>query len=55
MVGIDIVLSIAVLATLALFAGGLRLIKMSVSKKQGWLMIIAAIVLLGNVLILAWP
>ena len=48
------VLSIAVLAALALGGGGIALIRAGIRGK-GALMVIAGAVLLGNVLILAWP
>lgn len=46
-------LSIAVLATIALAAGGLWLIGRGVNRRQGALMLVAALVLLANVLIWA--
>ena len=48
-------LSIAMLAVLALALGGGWMIARRREKKQGVLMLIAALVLLGNVLIWAWP
>ena len=48
------VLSIGVLATLALALGGARVIRRG-ERKQGVLMLVAAAVILGNVLIWAWP
>lgn len=49
---IDLFLSIAVLAAAALGVGGVALLRRG-ERKRGWLMIVAAAVLLGNVLILA--
>ena len=51
----DLVLSIAVLAIAALILGGVRLIRRPGDAFRGWLMIVAAAVLLGNVMISAWP
>ena len=48
-------LSISMLAVFALGAGGGWMILKRREKKQGVLMVIAALVLLGNVLIWAWP
>ena len=48
-------LSIAMLAVLALVLGGGWTIARRNNKKQGVLMLVAALVLLGNVLIWAWP
>lgn len=44
-------LAIAMLAAFLLAAGGVRLIRRSEFRRQGWLMIVAALVLLGNVLV----
>jgi hypothetical protein len=49
-----ILLSIAVIAALLLFAGGVRTVARG-ERKQGLLMIGAALVTLGNVLIWIWP
>ena len=51
----DILLSIAVIACAALIWGGVRLIRAAKERRKGGLMIIAALVLLANVLIIAWP
>lgn len=51
----DAVLSIAVIASAALIWGGVRLIRAANETRKGALMIVAALVLLGNVLIIAWP
>ena len=48
-------LSISMLAVLALALGGGWMIARRSEKKQGVLMLIAAAVLLANVLIWAWP
>jgi hypothetical protein len=48
-------LSICVLAVLALAGGGVLTIVRRRDRKRGILMIVAAAVLLGNVLIWAWP
>ncbi len=44
-------LAIAMMAAFLLAAGGVRLILRGDYRQQGWLMIVAAMVLLGNVLI----
>ena len=49
------VLSIAMFAVLALALGGGWLIGKRRDRTRGVLMLVAAIVLLGNVLIWAWP
>jgi hypothetical protein len=51
----ELVLSIAMLAVFALGAGGAWLIVKARDRKRGVLMLVAALVLLGNVLIWAWP
>ncbi|HEY0113331.1 MAG TPA: hypothetical protein VGB59_09310 [Allosphingosinicella sp.] len=48
-------LSIAVIAAFALFGGGLWLLFKRQERKQGLLMLLAALVLLANVLIWALP
>ncbi len=48
-----ILLTIAVLAAFALAGGGTVLVRHGSDAGRGWLMIIAAFVILGNVLILA--
>jgi len=48
-------LSISMLAVFALVAGGGWMIAKRRNRKQGVLMLVAALVLLGNVLIWAWP
>ena len=44
-------LTIAMIAVFLLAGGGIRLILRGGHRQQGWLMIVAAMVLLGNVLI----
>ncbi|MEY4889334.1 MAG: hypothetical protein RIQ75_464 [Pseudomonadota bacterium] len=51
----DAILSFAVIASAALIWGGIRLIRVAKETRKGWLMITAALVLLGNVLIIVWP
>ena len=51
MVADPIVLSIAMLAIFALVGGGLWLIREGRDRKKGTLMLVAAAVLLGNVLL----
>jgi len=48
-------LSIAMLAVFALCGGGVWILAKRREKKQGMLMLIAALVLLANVLIWVWP
>lgn len=50
------ILSLLMLAGMALTAGGVYLIaKRPEYRRQGWLMIVAAIVMFGNVAIWMWP
>ena len=44
-------LAIAMIAAFLLILGGIRLIRIGAHRQQGWLMIVAAMVLFGNVLI----
>ena len=44
-------LTIAMLAAVLLALGGIRLIRRGENRQQGWLMIVAALVLVGNVLV----
>ena len=44
--------AIAMLAAIMLVLGGIRMIRRGENRKQGWLMIVAAAVVVGNVLIL---
>ena len=48
-------LSVAVIASFALAAGGLYLLLKRRERKQGLLMLVAAVVLFGNVLIWSLP
>lgn len=48
---VSVLLSIAILAAFALIAGGLWLLVKRGERKQGGLMIVAALVLIANVLI----
>ena len=47
----DWVMALAVIAAFLLIAGGIRLVRARQSRKQGVLMIVAALVILMNVLI----
>lgn len=49
------ILSILMLAGIALTVGGISLIRKKQDAKRGWLMIVAAIVMFGNVLIRTMP
>ena len=51
----EAILSFAVIASAVLIWGGIRLIRVAKETRKGWLMITAALVLLGNVLIIVWP
>jgi hypothetical protein len=44
-------LAMAMIAAFLLLAGGIRLIKRGEHRQQGWLMLVAALVLVGNVLV----
>jgi hypothetical protein len=48
-------LTIMMLAFFCLVTGGIYSISKRNEKKQGWLMLVAAVVLLGNVLVWTWP
>jgi hypothetical protein len=48
-------LSITMVAIVALIWGGIKLVRGNDDRKRGWLMLTAALVLFGNVLIWAWP
>jgi flagellar biogenesis protein FliO len=53
---VSLFLGVAMLAAFALVAGGVYLIRRRVAdRRRGVLMLVAALVLLGNVLILTWP
>jgi uncharacterized membrane protein HdeD (DUF308 family) len=47
--------SLAMIGVLALIGGGIHLIRKGQDRKRGWLMIVAALVLFGNILILTLP
>ncbi len=47
------ILSLAMVAVVALVGGGVRLLRGSQDQKRGWLMLAAAMVLFGNILIIA--
>ena len=51
----DAMLSITMLVIVALLWGGFRLLREGKDRRRGWLMLIAAAVLLGNVLIWTLP
>ena len=51
----DAMLSITMIVIVALVWGGIMLLRCGIDRKRGALMMIAALVLLGNVLIWAWP
>ena len=51
----DTLLALAMLGVIALLVGGVLLIAKRRDRPRGVLMIVAALVLLGNVLIAAWP
>ena len=44
-------LAIAMIAAFLLILGGIRLVRRGEYRQQGWLMIIAAMVLIGNVMV----
>ena len=50
-----LLLSLAVLAVFALVYGGVRLISAGRQRGKGVLMLIAALVILGNILVWSWP
>lgn len=51
----DLILSILMLAGIALSAGGIYLIVKKRNGKQGWLMLVAALVVFGNAAVLMIP
>lgn len=51
----ETILSLAVIASVALVWGGVRLIRRAHETRKGWLMIVAALVMMANVMIVAWP
>jgi len=44
-------MALAMVAAVLLALGGVRLVKRGENRQQGWLMIVAALVLVGNVLV----
>lgn len=44
-------LAVAMIAAFLLVAGGIHLIRRGEHRQQGWLMLVAAMVLVGNVLV----
>jgi uncharacterized membrane protein HdeD (DUF308 family) len=50
-----LMLSLAMLGALALIGGGARLIIKTQDRRRGWLMLAAALVLIINILLIAWP
>jgi len=51
----DILLSVAMLVVIALAWGGIFLVRRGTDRKRAVLMLVAAAVLLGNILIWTWP
>ena len=51
----DLAMSLAMLAVAGLAFGGIVQIRRAEDRKRGILMLVAAVVLLGNVLLLVWP
>jgi hypothetical protein len=51
----DILLSVAMLVVIALVWGGIFLLRRGTDRKRAALMLVAAAVLLGNILIWTWP
>ena len=51
----SLLLSLLMLASFALIAGGAWLIRRGRDRRKGALMLVAALVLVGNVLVIAWP
>ena len=47
----NLILSILMLAGAALFAGGIFMLRKGSNNRQGWLMLVAAVVMFGNVAI----
>lgn len=44
----DLILSILMLAGVALLAGGIYVLRKGVNKKQGWLMLLASAIMFAN-------
>jgi hypothetical protein len=51
----EAVLSIAMIAIGLLVWGGIKQMRNPADRTRGWLMLVAALVLAGNVAILTWP
>jgi hypothetical protein len=51
----SVALSVAMIAAIVLLIGGAKLARGPTDRYRGLLMIVAALVLIGNVLIWAWP
>ncbi|MBK8859518.1 MAG: hypothetical protein IPN48_00715 [Sphingomonadales bacterium] len=51
----DVLLSVAMLVVIALVWGGIFLLRRGTDRKRAVLMLLAALVLLGNILIWTWP
>lgn len=51
----DLVASILMFAGAALLVGGIYILRKGANKRQGWLMLVAAAVMFGNVAILSIP
>lgn len=51
----EFALSVAMLAGFALAIAGVRMVARGEDRQRGWLMLGVALVLVGNVLIWAWP
>ncbi len=51
----EFALSVAMLAAFALAIAGVRMVAKREDRQRGWLMLGVALVLVGNVLIWAWP
>ncbi len=51
----DVLLSVAMLAVIALVWGGIFLLRSGTDHKRAALMLVAALVLFGNILIWTWP
>ena len=51
----SVALSIAMIAAFVLLIAGFKLARKPTDRKRGMLMIVAGLVMIGNVLIWAWP
>jgi hypothetical protein len=52
---LEAILSLAMIAIGLLVWGGIKQVRNPADRTRGWLMLVAALVLAGNVAILAWP